>query len=70
MKDKIIRYNRKKPYYVMRAFLIAFGAFLLLFAAVSIPLGVSYSLYANANDQQTGLKTPNEQTKEIHTSIS
>lgn len=50
MKDKIVRFHHKAPYYLMRRALIFGAFFLLLSAIVLIPLGIT--IYDRAETNQ------------------
>lgn len=50
MKDKLVKYHHKAPYYVMRRILIIASCFLLGTAIIGIPLGIT--IYNRAQTRQ------------------
>ena len=51
MKDKLVKYNHKKPYYFFRRFLIVTLISVSVLAAVAIPVGIS--VYNDVHVQET-----------------
>ncbi|MDY0100475.1 MAG: hypothetical protein WCZ47_00595 [Bacilli bacterium] len=55
MKDKLVKYHRRAPYYRMRKFIIVFSLFAVAAIAISIPITIQIATrqaQANQNDTQ------------------
>ena len=51
MKDKLVKFNHKKPYYVFRRFLLVALISISVISAVAIPVGIS--VYKDVHVQET-----------------
>jgi len=60
MKDKLVKFNRKAPYYRFKKALIVFSVLALVAVAVSIPLSLKIAASQAATTENTTTEVVNE----------